>query len=325
MVVTRTRPTYHLGQYLNSDNAVLRLFSRWNGLIVPTHEVKIELFLLEFNGRESTHVNYGRFLRFFNEWFQTQDFILSELSPARWEAFLATRNWGGGTPYNCWQAIKAYLKWEFGRDYPCKRMHVYRPDPGPQRTLDTSEVKQLIAAIDTTSQAGKRNLPLVLLMLDTGLRAQEVSGLLLKHLEIPKRRLWVEGKGGKWREAVYSERTAVYLEDWLAIRAQITLPDNTTVFCGMGGLKPGSALTKDGLRSVFRAMGKRAGIAGLSPHVMRRTFATLAIRQGASTRLVQVAGGWANIEMVQRYTQDIRPADFDGFFATNLIGGFDDE
>ena len=78
-------------------------------------------------------------------------------------------------------------------------------------------------------------------------------------------------------------------------------------------------------RTVFDTSLKDVGIAGLSPHVMRRTFATLAIRQGASTRLVQVAGGWSNIHMVQIYTQAIQPSDLDGFFATNLIGGFSDE
>ncbi len=104
-------------------------------------------------------MNYGRFLRYFNDWLQTQNWPLAELSPARWEHFLATRNWGGGTPYNCWQAIKAYLAWEFGADYPCKGLRVYRPDPGPQRTLDAKEVQLLIASIDTTTQAGSRDLP----------------------------------------------------------------------------------------------------------------------------------------------------------------------
>lgn len=286
--------------------------------------MNIEAFLIEFGSRDSTKNAYSRFLRFFNDWHQSQDFPLFELSPARWQDFLSTRDWGGGTPYHCWQALKAFLKWEFGENFPCKGMYVYRPDPGPQRTLDAKEVRTLIASIDTTTKAGSRDLPLVLLMLDTGLRAAEVCGLLLEHLEIPNRRLWVEGKGGKWREAIYSERTAVYLEDWLSIRSRVALPETKTVFCGMGGLNPGSPLTSDGLRSIFRAMGKRAGIAGLSPHVLRRTFATLAIRQGAPSRVVQVAGGWSNLAMVQRYTQAIQPADFDGYFATNVIGGSDD-
>ena len=80
--------------------------------------MKIEEFLIEFNSRPSTKVAYRRFLRFFNDWLQTQDFPLAELSPARWQDFLKTRKWGGGTPYHCWQALTAYLKWEFGADYP---------------------------------------------------------------------------------------------------------------------------------------------------------------------------------------------------------------
>lgn len=286
--------------------------------------MNIEDFLFEFPKRDSTKVAYGRFLRFFDDWLQTQDFPLSELSPKRWQDFLSTRQWGGGTPYHCWQALKAYLKWRFGRDYPCRGMHVYRPDPGPQRTLDADEVQQLIDSINTTTKAGSRDLPMILLMLDTGLRAQEVVGLQLKHLYLKHHYLEVEGKGGRWRQSVFSERTRIYLEDWLITRKSIALPETKTVFCGMGGLKPGSELTKDGLRAIFRAMGKRSGIDGLSPHVMRRTFATISSRLGAPSRLLQVAGGWSHISMVQRYTQALTPHDFAGYFPTNILGGSDE-
>lgn len=279
--------------------------------------MNIEQFLLEFPRRDSTKHNYGRFLRYFNDWLLEQDFPLSELSQHHFKnLFLPTRNWSGGSPYNCWQALKAYLLWEFGRDYPCKGMHIYRPDPGPQRTLDAEEVETLIASIDTTTRSGRRDLPMVLLMLDTGLRAQEVVGLQLRHLYLKDRYLSVMGKGGRWRTAVFSEMTRAYLEDWLETRKSVAQADTKTVLCSMGGLKPGSELTKDGLRTIFAALRKRAGIEGLSPHVMRRTMATLASRRGAPSRIVQLAGGWSSIQMVQKYTQALRPDDFEGYFPT---------
>ncbi|MCK4692865.1 MAG: tyrosine-type recombinase/integrase [Anaerolineales bacterium] len=87
----------------------------------------------------------------------------------------------------------------------------------------------------------------------------------------------------------------------------------------MGGNRPGTALTPDGLRSIFRALGAKSGLPNLSPHVLRHTFATLAIRQGASSKLVQVAGGWSSLLMVERYTQAIKPEDFQNHFATNVL------
>ncbi len=287
-------------------------------------KLTISDFLLEFRGRPSTKVGYGRFLRYFNDWLAGQDLEVADLRPADFHRFRKTRNWGGSTPYIAACALKAYMRAMHGKEHPFLKLYVYRPDPGPQRTLKDEEVIRLIQSLDTTTRAGSRDLPLVLLMLDSGLRAQEVTGLLLRNVDLDARILSVEGKGGRWRDAMFSPMTAAYLGDWISgARAEKAEKDTETLFLSIGGLRPGTPLTKDGLRSVFRAMGRRAGIPNLSPHVMRRTFATVSIKLGAPSRLVQLAGGWSSIQMVQRYTQTLRPEDFDGYFATNIITGED--
>ena len=103
------------------------------------------------------------------------------------------------------------------------------------------------------------------------------------------------------------------------IRKEVAKPEVPTLFVSMGGNRPGTALTPDGLRSIFRALGAKSGLPNLSPHMLRRTFATLAIRQGASSKLVQVAGGWSSLLMVERYAQAIKPEDYQNHFATNVL------
>ena len=46
---------------------------------------------------------------------------------------------------------------------------------------------------------------------------------------------------------------------------------------------------------------------------LRRTFATIAIKAGAPTRVVQAAGRWGDVSMVERYTADITADDFDRY------------
>lgn len=290
-------------------------------MLLQNEEVHLDTkrFFLESRFLPSTEISYGRFLRFVSDWLELEGLTLEELTPEQCRRFLDSRNWIGSTEYHCTCAVRALMRHHLGEDHPLKNFKIRRIDPGPQRTLSTREVQELVGSLDTNRKADKRNLPLVLLMLDSGLRSNEVVGLLTEHISLGDKRLHVLGKSAKWRTAIFSDMTRAALGRWLQIRQGIALPKTDTLFCSMGGGRPGTPLTRDGLRAIFRAMGSRAGIHGLSPHVLRRTFATLAIRQGASSRLVQVAGGWSSLLMVQRYTQDIGPEDFNAYFATNVL------
>jgi integrase len=80
-------------------------------------------------------------------------------------------------------------------------------------------------------------------------------------------------------------------------------------------------MTRDGIRANFYRIGVQAGIGPLQPHSLRRTFATLSLKAGAPSRLVQVAGGWASLSMVEKYSRALKPADFDGFFPVDRLMG----
>ncbi len=73
-------------------------------------------------------------------------------------------------------------------------------------------------------------------------------------------------------------------------------------------------MTRDGLGCITSTWGDKAGIGMLSPHDLRRTFAVLATRMHAPARVLQVAGRWSNIQMVERYTNAITADDFEEYF-----------
>lgn len=56
------------------------------------------------------------------------------------------------------------------------------------------------------------------------------------------------------------------------------------------------------VQNIFRSAAKRAGITGISPHIMRHTFATRLDQTGASLMTLMKLGRWADIRMVQRYS-----------------------
>lgn len=205
---------------------------------------------------------------------------------------------------------RQFSVWKYGAKHPLSNLRIFQEDPGPQRTLNQSQVETLMNSFKDTPP-GIRNRALVSLLIDTGLRATEVCRLQLANVNLEKNSLKAYCKGGKWLTKVFSERTADYLREWLKTRSDID-PDCDNLFISVYERNP---LSRNGLRVIFRRMGEAAGLGLISPHDMRRTMATLAIRNGAPTLLVAKQGGWSDLKLVERYAQALQAEDFAPFFA----------
>jgi site-specific recombinase XerD len=63
-------------------------------------------------------------------------------------------------------------------------------------------------------------------------------------------------------------------------------------------------ITRAGVQTMLKRLAKETGI-HCNPHSFRRGFAVHQVKQGLSTRVVQVLGGWENIAMVEKYTKSL--------------------
>jgi integrase/recombinase XerC len=168
----------------------------------------------------------------------------------------------------------------------------------------------VIASCDTSSPTGIRDLALLSLAIDTGLRNAELRNLALTDLDLVSHTLAVVIKGGDEKSAVYSESTAHFLANWIEARKPIAMLSTVTVFCSTGGLTPGEPLTDGGLRCICRAISRRAGLTKVfSPHALRRTMAVLATRSGAPANVLMAMGRWTHEGMLKTYLADINASD----------------
>lgn len=234
------------------------------------------------------------------------------LSRAGLESYLAERRLAlADASYRlCVVALRSFLGWALGRRSPARAVVLPRVARSvrPRRSLDAEQAAALLASVDTSTTAGVRDLALLALMIDTGLRAAEVCRLTIADLGRDLRGLSVVVKGGRVAAAWLSPEVADLLGWWLSVRQ--AAPGCVAVFVSLGGVLRGQALTPRGLGKLLQRRAGGAGVARLAPHDLRRTFAHLALRAGAPTRLVQVAGRWGSLREVERvYSRDLVPAD----------------
>lgn len=180
----------------------------------------------------------------------------------------------------------------------------------PQRTLSKNEIKRIMDTFqDDNSYHGIRNSAIVVLLLDTGLRAAELCSVEMRNLNLANRRIHILGKGGQWEFVYYSRNCDEKLDQWISTRTEIKHLSCDKLFFSIGGSKPGSPLTPRGLRTILRDVGKAAGVDKTNPHAFRRSFATLRIKRGQSSRGVQRLGRWKNLANLERYTQALMADD----------------
>jgi integrase/recombinase XerD len=212
---------------------------------------------------------------------------------------------GQSTIYRATNALKSFYKFHCGKRSSAARLPLHKPPLTKQRSLTLDQISALLATCDTSTPIGRRDLALISFAIDTGFRSAELCRIADTAVDVQNRLAYVVIKGGQTGFGTFSEETAAFCATWRADRASVAR--SGAFFVGFEGHRPGEQLTPEGLRCLMRRLGQRAGLNALSPHDLRRTFATITTLLGAPSRIVQIGGRWSDLRLVERYTQTINP------------------
>jgi integrase/recombinase XerD len=170
-----------------------------------------------------------------------------------------------------------------------------RPKKLPE-ILNTQERKALLSAPRIKSPTGHRDLCLITLMLNTGLRAAEVLHLRVRDIDWTSGQLMVrEGKGQKDRTLWLNEPDLDLLRSWRARRPV----DSELMFTTLRG----TPVNDRDLREMVKRRAQKVGITkDVHPHMLRHTFATDLYRVTKDIRLVQKTLGHADLSTTMIYT-----------------------
>jgi site-specific recombinase XerD len=183
---------------------------------------------------------------------------------------------------------------------PMVRMRAPRVDEPAPDVLTEPEARALLAACDGKDFEARRDMAIIRLMLDTGLRRFEVAAMTHAEIKIQldTHLISVVGKGSRVESVYFGDKTARDLDRYLRVRVlhpRATLP---ALWLAQKG-----ALTGDGIHDLITRRAKEAGIRHIHPHLLRHTWADALKSGGASDEDVMTLGRWKDPKIMRRYAK----------------------
>lgn len=193
-------------------------------------------------------------------------------------------------------ASKGKVTEDFAEQVDSPRLEKYLPE-----TLNEPTVAKLLESIDTGRPLGKRDRAILELLYASGLRVSELTNARLENLFLEEGAIRVTGKGNKTRIVPVGNAAREALTDYLETERRVLVSPKTgsEVFISKWGKK----LTTTRIWQIVKERAKLAGIdTNVYPHLLRHSFATHLLGNGADLRVIQELLGHADISTTQIYT-----------------------
>ncbi len=217
------------------------------------------------------------------------------------------------TVRNAWVTLATFFRFaseEFGIPNPMRTV------PAPKFTnkvvepFTREEVEAMIKVCDNCAESktdrrrkftmqratGLRDRAIVMILVDTGLRASELTALRIEDVDVKSGK--ITGRHGNEGHAKGRKGARRTLWRYLASRED-TDDTESPLFFG----KFGRPLNSDALRQLIGALGEKAGVKNAHPHRFRHTFAISYLRAGGDLFTLQILLGHSSLEMVQVYAR----------------------
>ncbi len=203
-------------------------------------------------------------------------------------------------------AIKAFYRFMTAEGYmdsnPAEVVEAGTKGIKLPRVLSEDEVVRLLNQPDITTAEGFRDRTMLEVLYATGMRVSELINLTLDRVDLNMKYIIAFGKGSKERIVPLGSVAAEFLQQYLEkVRPKLTHAGRNTniVFLAFGGHE----LTRQRFWQIIRAYGRKANInKALTPHILRHSFATHLLDNGADLRSVQELLGHSDISTTQIYT-----------------------
>ena len=184
---------------------------------------------------------------------------------------------------------------------PADDLRPPRAWPALPKCLSLEEVDRLIAQPDVSTPLGLRDRAMIELLYATGLRVSELVELRVADLHPDEQYITCIGKGSKERLVPIGEQAADWVDRYRTTARRVLLRGRSSPRLFVNAR--GGSLSRVGFWKILKRHGQRANVPRmLSPHVLRHSFATHLLENGADLRAIQLMLGHADLSTTQIYT-----------------------
>ncbi len=176
------------------------------------------------------------------------------------------------------------------------RIERYLPE-----TLNELQAEQLMESVSTKETLGLRNRAMLELLYASGLRISELANARLENFDSNERTLRVTGKGNKMRLVPVGQKACGALAAYLSTERPTLVKwrSGSEIFLSSRGTK----LTTVRIWQIVKECARRSRLeTNIYPHLLRHSFATHLLSNGADLRIIQEMLGHADISTTQVYT-----------------------
>jgi integrase/recombinase XerD len=202
-------------------------------------------------------------------------------------------------------ALKIFFRFLAGRGTiksdPAEAVALPRIERYLPETLNELQVEKLIESINTGPELGLRDRAIIELLYASGLRISELANARLEEFGAEEGILRVTGKGNKTRMVPVGRKACAALAAYLSTERPklVKKRSGSEVFLSIRGTR----LTSARIWQIVKNRARQSGLeANVYPHLLRHSFATHLLSNGADLRIIQEMLGHADISTTQVYT-----------------------
>jgi len=210
---------------------------------------------------------------------------------ARWKPTTAS------VRYRCLQQLMKWLveEGEIATD-PMARMHPPIVPEVPVPVVGDDDLRKLLKVCEGTTFEDRRDLAILRLMMDTGIRLAECAGLKIADVDFSDDVIVVTGKGRRPRAVPFGSKTSTAVDRYLRLRSRHPQTKSPALWLG-----PKGGLTDSGVAQVLTRRCAQAAIPRIHPHQLRHTAAHVWLASGGGETDAMRLFGWKSRTMLNRY------------------------
>ena len=196
--------------------------------------------------------------------------------------------------------LLAFLRWLHAEQYTITDVakSIHKPK-APKRVIEAfsnDELRSMIAEARSDPRNGKRDVAILYLLIDTGIRASELCGINREDVLWNQNLVKVLGKGDKERVVPFADECKAALLAYRASNRYFVERADTLL-----QTEEGWALTPQALLHITKRLGTRSFVANSHPHRFRHTFALNFLRRGGNALVLQRLLGHTSLNMTMQY------------------------